>query len=116
LKRFGPLIFRFNISTLQRFRLICLRASAPGDCGNNRMMGRRYAMAHCFRIAGTCSAAKRASGLLLFACAIASLMFCVLGLPWAATTKAHQPGKNKWPPAIRYKRFLVKTAKPFVTL
>jgi hypothetical protein len=43
-------------------------------------------------------------------------MFSVLGLPWAATTKAHQSEKNNWPRVIGYNGFIVKTAKPFVTL
>ena len=51
-------------------------------------MGRRHAKARCFRTAGIYLVAKRASGLLLSACAIAFLTFCVLGLPWQALTKA----------------------------
>ena len=49
-------------------------------------------MAGCFRTAGICLAARRASDLPLSACAIAFLMFCVLELPWQALTKASFAG------------------------
>ena len=45
-------------------------------------------MARCSRIVGIYLTARRASGLPLSSCAIAFLMFCVLGLPWQALTKA----------------------------
>jgi hypothetical protein len=51
-------------------------------------------MARCFRTAGICSAARRASGLPLSACAIAFLMFCVLGLPLKALRKAGNQEKT----------------------
>jgi hypothetical protein len=94
LKRFSSLVFRFNISTLQRFRLICLLVSRPVVHGNNRTMDRQCATACCFHTAGICLADRRASGLRLSACAIAFLMFCVSGLPWARYESISEPENN----------------------
>src|ERR1044071_8158007 len=74
--------------TGRRLQVIYLPTSGPGGHDNSRTMDRRCAMVRCFRTAGICSAAKHASGLPLCACAIAFLMFCVLGLPSQALTKA----------------------------
>ena len=51
-------------------------------------------MVRCFRTADICSAARHASGLPLCACAIAFLMFCVLGLPWQAAYQSITTQEN----------------------
>src|SRR5207302_565985 len=60
---------------------LCLRWSKLADLYNNRTTDRRCVRERGFRIAGILSAADDASGWLLCASAIASLKFCVWGLP-----------------------------------
>ena len=86
-------------------QLIYPRASTPAARGSNRMTGKQCARERCFHTGGICSDAEHASGWPLCACAIASWMFCVLGLPWQGFTKARLKRKTM------LKRWRVKALK-----
>jgi hypothetical protein len=78
----------------RRMQLIYPQASAPGARDSNRTRGRQCAREQCSRTGDICSDAQHASGSPLCACAIASWMFCVLGLPWQAVMKAYLTRKT----------------------